>query len=166
MSAQPLAGKGKQFPKPQVHAHKSVSRFQKENGRPSNTREGRGGSSGRAVAYKVRGGRGGSSGRAVAYKVRGPGFESQSGPNHFIIAPPYPPRIKWPVRNKVISSFQALRQAPVAELEPGTEASPQISGGVAIHCATEAPSIRMLVIPPIDLQRPFCRGFEPGNGLI
>ncbi|GFO21918.1 hypothetical protein PoB_004842300 [Plakobranchus ocellatus] len=35
-------------------------------------------------------GSGGLSGRAVGYQVRGPGFESQSEPNQFIIAPPCP----------------------------------------------------------------------------
>ncbi|GFN94351.1 hypothetical protein PoB_002085700 [Plakobranchus ocellatus] len=36
----------------------------------------------------------GSSGRAVGYQVRGPEFESQSGPNQFIIAPPCLPSTK------------------------------------------------------------------------
>ncbi|GFO47192.1 hypothetical protein PoB_007369700 [Plakobranchus ocellatus] len=35
-------------------------------------------------------------GRAVDYQIRGPGYESQSGPNQFIIAPPCPPSTKWP----------------------------------------------------------------------
>ncbi|GFN99796.1 hypothetical protein PoB_002630200 [Plakobranchus ocellatus] len=43
----------------------------------------------------VRRGSDGSSGKAVGYKVRGPGFESQSRPNQFIIAPPCPPSTKW-----------------------------------------------------------------------
>ncbi|GFN86253.1 hypothetical protein PoB_001275900 [Plakobranchus ocellatus] len=40
-------------------------------------------------------GSGGSSGRGVGYHPRGPGFESQSGPNQFIIASPCPPSTKW-----------------------------------------------------------------------
>ncbi|GFN82222.1 hypothetical protein PoB_000872800 [Plakobranchus ocellatus] len=46
-----------------------------------------------------------------------------------------------PVHNKVISGFEALRQAgaPVAGLEHATEGSLQISGGLTSHCATDAP---------------------------
>ncbi|GFO18566.1 hypothetical protein PoB_004507100 [Plakobranchus ocellatus] len=36
-----------------------------------------------------------SSGRAVGYQVRSPSFESQSGPNQFIIASPCPSSTKW-----------------------------------------------------------------------
>ncbi|GFO38880.1 hypothetical protein PoB_006538500 [Plakobranchus ocellatus] len=45
------------------------------------------------------------------------------------------------VHNKVISGFQALRRAraPVAGLEPATERSCRSQGGLAIHCATDAP---------------------------
>ncbi|GFN82800.1 fatty acid-binding protein 1 [Plakobranchus ocellatus] len=37
--------------------------------------------------------------RAVGYQVRDPGFESQSGPNQFFIAPPCPHSTKWVARS-------------------------------------------------------------------
>ncbi|GFO02991.1 hypothetical protein PoB_002949600 [Plakobranchus ocellatus] len=49
-------------------------------------------------------------------------------------------RVKmWHQWHKVISSFRALRQAraPVARFKPATERS---QGGLASHCATDAPS--------------------------
>ncbi|GFN82545.1 hypothetical protein PoB_000905100 [Plakobranchus ocellatus] len=42
---------------------------------------------------------GGSSGRAIGYQVRSPKFESQSGPNQLIIAPPRPPSTTWIARS-------------------------------------------------------------------
>ncbi|GFN86623.1 hypothetical protein PoB_001312900 [Plakobranchus ocellatus] len=44
------------------------------------------------------------------------------------------------VHNKMISGFKALRQAgaPMAGLEPATEGSPQISGGLTSHCTTDS----------------------------
>ncbi|GFO05672.1 hypothetical protein PoB_003217700 [Plakobranchus ocellatus] len=46
-----------------------------------------------------------------------------------------------PVHNKVISGFRALPQAraPVVGLEPATEGSLRSQGGLASHCATDAP---------------------------
>ncbi|GFN89948.1 hypothetical protein PoB_001645400 [Plakobranchus ocellatus] len=52
----------------------------------------------------------GSSGRAVGYQVRGPGFEFQSEPNKFIIAPPCPPITKW-VKKSAISTFDNIADA-------------------------------------------------------
>ncbi|GFO02554.1 hypothetical protein PoB_002905900 [Plakobranchus ocellatus] len=42
---------------------------------------------------------GASSGRAVSYHVRGPRFEFQSGSSKFLIAPLWPPSIKWVARS-------------------------------------------------------------------
>ncbi|GFO28203.1 hypothetical protein PoB_005470800 [Plakobranchus ocellatus] len=44
------------------------------------------------------------------------------------------------VHNKMISGFKALRQAgaPMSGLEPATEGSPQISGGLTSHCTTDS----------------------------
>ncbi|GFO35306.1 hypothetical protein PoB_006181100 [Plakobranchus ocellatus] len=44
----------------------------------------------------------------------------------------------WPVRNKVISSFQA--RAVLAGRKPATEMSGRSHDGFAIHCATKVPS--------------------------
>ncbi|GFO10985.1 hypothetical protein PoB_003749000 [Plakobranchus ocellatus] len=46
-----------------------------------------------------------------------------------------------PVHNTVISGFQAVRQArvPVAVLKLATEGSCRSHGGLASHCATDAP---------------------------
>ncbi|GFN87155.1 hypothetical protein PoB_001366100 [Plakobranchus ocellatus] len=51
------------------------------------------------LIYSCLGRSGGSSGRAVGYQVRGSGFESQAGPNQFIIAPLCPPSTKRVARN-------------------------------------------------------------------
>ncbi|GFN91753.1 hypothetical protein PoB_001825900 [Plakobranchus ocellatus] len=42
---------------------------------------------------------GSSSGREVGYQEGGPGFESQSGPSQFSIAPLCPPSTKWVARS-------------------------------------------------------------------
>ncbi|GFN85579.1 hypothetical protein PoB_001208500 [Plakobranchus ocellatus] len=67
-----------------------------------------------------------------------------------------------PVHNKVISGFQALRQAraPVAGLEPATEGPCRSQGGLTSHCATDAPYYRVRVKIRYKIQNKVISGLE------
>ncbi|GFO43888.1 hypothetical protein PoB_007039300 [Plakobranchus ocellatus] len=56
-------------------------------------------------------GRGGSSGRAIGYQISGRGFESQSGPCQFVIAPLCPFNIKWVARCLKTHKLKAAKKA-------------------------------------------------------